>query len=89
MIFSLYRDKENVVDQEEEDSVEYSLKQIWHFNPEKSAMSENVDIYSFHPIILSLILIAQRERPSAIGIISKYNIRGSVTNRIYLYVFKS
>ncbi|XP_014488833.1 PREDICTED: sensory neuron membrane protein 1-like [Dinoponera quadriceps] len=69
--YDLYRDKENIVDREEEDSVEYSLKQVWHFNPEKSAMSENVDICSFHPLILSIILIGQRDQPSAMGIISK------------------
>ncbi|XP_032687350.1 sensory neuron membrane protein 1-like [Odontomachus brunneus] len=69
--YDLYRDKENIVDQEEEDSVEYSLKQVWYFNREKSAMSDDVDIYSFHPVMLAIILIAQRDKPSAMAVISK------------------
>lgn len=70
MIFSLYRDKENIVDREADDTVEYSLRQTWHFNPEKSVMSENAEIYMFHPIMIAVVLIIQRDKPSAMGVIS-------------------
>lgn len=73
VIFSLYRDKENIVDREEDDSVEYSLRQTWHFNPEKSIMSEKAEIYMFHPIMISVVLIIQRDKPSAMSIISTYS----------------
>lgn len=71
VISSLYRDKENIVDREEDDSVEYSLRQLWYFNPEKSVMSENVDIYTFQPIMLAVILVTRKEKPSAMGVVNK------------------
>lgn len=73
MIFSLYRDKENVVDREEDDTVEYSMRQVWYFDPEKSAVSEDAEIYMIHPLILSIVLITQQENPSAMGVVSTYN----------------
>ncbi|KYN23106.1 Scavenger receptor class B member 1 [Trachymyrmex cornetzi] len=69
--YDLYRDKEDVVDREEDDTVEYSLRQLWYFNQEKSIMSDNVEIYAFHPLMLAITLIIQRDRPSTIGVISK------------------
>ncbi|CAL1675564.1 unnamed protein product [Lasius platythorax] len=69
--YDLYRDKENIVDREADDTVEYSLRQTWHFNPEKSVMSENAEIYMFHPIMIAVVLIIQRDKPSAMGVISK------------------
>ncbi|XP_072748118.1 sensory neuron membrane protein 1-like isoform X2 [Anoplolepis gracilipes] len=69
--YDLYRDKENVVDRDADDTVEYSLRQTWHFNREKSILSEDVDIYTFHPIMIAVILIIQRDKPSAMGVISK------------------
>ncbi|XP_018346006.1 PREDICTED: sensory neuron membrane protein 1-like [Trachymyrmex septentrionalis] len=68
---NLYRDKEDVVDREEDDTVEYSLRQFWYFNQEKSVMSENVEIYAFHPLMIAITLIIQRDRPSTMGVISK------------------
>lgn len=72
LIFSLYRDKEDVVDREEDDTVEYSLRQVWHFNREKSVMSENVEIIAFHPAMIAIVLVVQRDRPASMGIISTY-----------------
>ncbi|XP_025990530.2 sensory neuron membrane protein 1 isoform X2 [Solenopsis invicta] len=69
--YDLYRDKENVVDREEDDTVEYSLRQVWYFNEKKSAMSENTEIYMFQPIMIAVALLMQKEKPSAMGIISK------------------
>ncbi|KAG5323823.1 SNMP1 protein, partial [Acromyrmex heyeri] len=68
--YDLYRDKEDVVDREEDDTVEYSLRQLWYFNEEKSIMSENVEIYAFHPLMIAITLIIQRDRPSTMGVIS-------------------
>lgn len=70
MIFSLYRDKENIVDREADDTVEYSLRQTWYFNPEKSVMSEDAEIYTFHPLMIAVVLIIQRDKPTAMSIIS-------------------
>ncbi|XP_067206521.1 sensory neuron membrane protein 1-like isoform X2 [Linepithema humile] len=69
--YDLYRDKEDIVERDEDDTVEYSLKQTWYFKEEQSVMSDNTEIYSFHPVILAIILTAQVERPSAMGVISK------------------
>lgn len=72
MIPSLYRDKENIVDREEDDTVEYSLRQVWYFNQEKSVLPENTEIYTFHPIMIAVTLIIQRDKPSTMGVISMY-----------------
>lgn len=72
VISSLYRDKEDLVDREEDDTVEYSLRQLWYFNQKKSAMPEDTEIYAFHPIMLAVTLIVQRDRPSTMGVISMY-----------------
>ncbi|XP_025268755.1 sensory neuron membrane protein 1 isoform X2 [Camponotus floridanus] len=69
--YDLYRDKENIEDRDADDTVEYSLRQTWHFNPEKSVMSENAEIYTFHPLMIAIILIIQRDKPTAMGVISK------------------
>ncbi|XP_029174176.1 sensory neuron membrane protein 1-like [Nylanderia fulva] len=69
--YDLYRDKENLEDREEDDTVEYSLRQTWYFNPEKSIMSEDAEIYFFHPLMISVVLIIQRDKPSAMGVINK------------------
>lgn len=70
MIFSLYRDKENIVDREADDTVEYNLRQTWYFNREKSVMSENAEIYTFHPLMIAVVLIIQRDKPTTMSIIS-------------------
>jgi len=49
MIFSLYRDKENIEDRDADDTVEYSLRQTWHFNPEKSDVGECGDLHVSSP----------------------------------------
>ncbi|XP_070167868.1 sensory neuron membrane protein 1-like isoform X3 [Polyergus mexicanus] len=69
--YDLYRDKEDIVDREADDTVEYSLRQTWYFNREKSIMSEDAEIYTFHPIMIAVILIIQRDKPTAMGVISK------------------
>ncbi|XP_012524477.1 sensory neuron membrane protein 1 [Monomorium pharaonis] len=69
--YDLYRDKENVVDREEDDTVEYSLRQVWYFNREKSILPEDTEIYTFHPLMIAVTLIIQKDRPQTLGVISK------------------
>lgn len=69
--YDLYRDKEDIVDREEDDTVEYSLRQLWYFNREKSIMSEDTEIYTFHPLMIAITLIIQRDKPSTMAVISK------------------
>ena len=87
MISSLYRDKEDVVDREEDDTVEYSLRQLWYFNQEKSIMSENVEIYAFHPLMIAITLIIQRDKPSTMGVISMYLMKKRRTNNAEILAF--
>lgn len=72
MISSLFRDKKKIVDRDREDSVEYSVKSFWYFNEAKSVMSEYAEIYTFHPIILALVLITVKDRPDALGVVGAY-----------------
>ncbi|EZA62031.1 Sensory neuron membrane protein [Ooceraea biroi] len=69
--YDLYRDKENIEDRDADDSVEYSLRQVWHFNREKSIMSEETEICSFHPIMIAIVLVTLRDKPGAIAIVNK------------------
>ncbi|XP_020289234.1 sensory neuron membrane protein 1-like isoform X1 [Pseudomyrmex gracilis] len=69
--YDLYRDKENLVDRDEDDTVEYSLRQVWYFNSAKSSASENAEIYAFHPVMLAVTLLTQIEKPAALGVVSK------------------
>ncbi|KAL0120154.1 hypothetical protein PUN28_008067 [Cardiocondyla obscurior] len=69
--YDLYRDKEDIVDREEDDTVEYSMRQVWYFNQEKSVMPESAEIYTFHPIMIAVTLIVQKDKPSTMGVISK------------------
>lgn len=60
------------MDREEDDTVEYSLRQLWYFNREKSIMSEDTEIYTFHPLMIAITLIIQRDKPSTMAVISTY-----------------
>jgi len=35
-------------------------------------MSEETEIYTFHPMIITVSLIGVRDRPAAIGVVSTY-----------------
>ncbi|CAK9811125.1 Sensory neuron membrane protein 1 [Anthophora plagiata] len=67
-----YKEKVDLVDREEDDSVEYSLKATWYFNPSRSnGLTGEEEIVFPHVLILSMVKIALVEQPAAIGIISK------------------
>ncbi|GAB1868221.1 Sensory neuron membrane protein 1 [Camponotus japonicus] len=67
-----YKVKIDLIDREDEDSVEYSIKPTWFFNPKKSnGLTGNEDMVVPHLIILSMALITLKEKPAAMPIIGK------------------
>lgn len=67
---SEYKVKFDLVDREDEDSVEYSLKSTWFFNPKKSngLTGEEIMVYP-HLMILGMVATTLLEKPAAIPIV--------------------
>ncbi|KAG7191191.1 hypothetical protein KM043_013986 [Ampulex compressa] len=67
-----YKEKVDLVDREDDDSVEYSLKATWYFNPAKSnGLTGEEELVFPHLLILGMVLTTLREKPTAIGVVSK------------------
>ncbi|KAH0954151.1 hypothetical protein HN011_012146 [Eciton burchellii] len=67
-----YKWKVDLVDREDDDSVEYSLKSTWYFNPKKSnGLTGEEDMVFPHLMILGIVGATMKERPAAIGVIGK------------------
>lgn len=62
--------KLDLVDREDEDSVEYSMKSKWIFNPKKSngLTGEEIMVYP-HLMILGMVGATLRDKPAAIGVV--------------------
>lgn len=62
--------KLDLVDREEEDSVEYSLKSTWFFNPKKSnGLTGEEEMVFPHLMILGMVATTLIEKPAAVGIV--------------------
>ncbi|XP_072748125.1 sensory neuron membrane protein 1-like isoform X2 [Anoplolepis gracilipes] len=67
-----YKLKVDLVDREDEDSVEYSMKNTWHFNRKKSnGLTGDEDIVFPHLLILSIAMRALQENPAAMPVLGK------------------
>ncbi|XP_076639657.1 sensory neuron membrane protein 1 [Colletes latitarsis] len=67
-----YKQKVNLVDRDEDDSVEYNVKATWYFNPSRSnGLTGDEVLYFPHILILSIVKITLAEQPAAMGIINK------------------
>ncbi|XP_018359576.1 PREDICTED: sensory neuron membrane protein 1-like isoform X1 [Trachymyrmex cornetzi] len=67
-----YKVKFDLVDREDEDSVEYSMKTTWFFNPKKSNGLTGEEIMVFpHLMILGMVGATLLDKPAAIGVVGK------------------
>ncbi|XP_017757979.1 PREDICTED: sensory neuron membrane protein 1-like [Eufriesea mexicana] len=67
-----YKQKVDMVDREEDDTLEYSLKSTWYFNPSKSgSLTGEEEIVIPHVLILSIVKLTLQQQPAAIGILNK------------------
>nr|QNL15118.1 sensory neuron membrane protein 2 [Aulacocentrum confusum] len=68
-----YKQKVDLEDRAEDDTVEYSNKITWVFNPSKSApgLTENVEIFFPHPMILGIVMATVRDKPAMVGLAAK------------------
>ncbi|XP_050598000.1 sensory neuron membrane protein 1 isoform X2 [Bombus affinis] len=67
-----YKHKVNMVDREEDDSLEYNLKATWFFNPSLSSpLTGEEELVFPHVLILSMIKLTLEQQPAAIGILNK------------------
>ncbi|XP_070515757.1 sensory neuron membrane protein 1-like isoform X1 [Cardiocondyla obscurior] len=67
-----YKVKFDLVDREDEDTVEYSMRSTWFFNPKKSNGLTGEEIMVFpHLMILGMVGATLRDKPAAIGVVGK------------------
>lgn len=67
---SEYKQKFDLVDREDEDSVEYSMRSKWIWNPGKSSplTGEEIMVYP-HLMILGMAMATLKDKPAAIGVV--------------------
>nr|AWS20447.1 sensory neuron membrane protein 1 [Aphidius gifuensis] len=68
-----WKEKVDLVDREEDDTVEYSNKATWIFNKKKSGpgLHEDMELVFPHIMILSMVYATVRERPGMVGLAAK------------------
>lgn len=72
MISSEWKEKLNLVDREEDDTVEYNQRVTWRFNPSKSnGLTGDEELVYPHIAMLGMIMITVKDKPTMIGVASK------------------
>ncbi|XP_070167686.1 sensory neuron membrane protein 1-like isoform X1 [Polyergus mexicanus] len=67
-----YKVKFDLIDREDEDSVEYSIKSTWFFNPKKSnGLTGEEDMVFPHLMILSMAMMTLKDKPAAMPVVGK------------------
>lgn len=70
--FSQWQEKTNQVDHEEDDTVSYTFRNTYYFNPEKSnGLTAQEEIIVPNILALGLVNVVLKERPTAMPIICK------------------
>nr|AMA98188.1 chemosensory protein [Blattella germanica] len=80
--YNEYKEKVNIIDHEEDDTVSFNVKDTWFFNQEESGVLTGDEIITIpHVVILGMILEAEREQPLALQFInaSISHIFGNIT----------
>ena len=68
--FSEWKKKLDLVDREEDDTVEYSMKNTWIFNPAKSnGLTGEEEVVFPHLLMLGIVLGTLKEKPTAMGLV--------------------
>nr|AQN78521.1 sensory neuron membrane protein 1 [Meteorus pulchricornis] len=68
-----YKNKVNLVDDEEDDTVEFSFQKTWYFNQAKSGpgLTEYTEIIFPHMLILGAVMTTLRTQPTMVGAVGK------------------
>ncbi|XP_053979000.1 sensory neuron membrane protein 1-like isoform X1 [Hylaeus volcanicus] len=67
-----FKQKVNLVDREEDDSVEYNTKVTWYFNAAKSnPLTGDEELFVPHVVILTIVKITLMLQPGAMGVVNK------------------
>ncbi|XP_051174134.1 sensory neuron membrane protein 1-like [Leptopilina boulardi] len=67
-----WKKKVNLIDHEEDDTVEYNMKNWFVFNPSKSnGLTGEEEVVFPHLLILGMVMGTLREKPNAIGLVGK------------------
>ncbi|XP_050445095.1 sensory neuron membrane protein 1-like [Cataglyphis hispanica] len=67
-----YKVKFDLIDREDEDSVEYSMKSTWFFNRKKSnGLTGEEDMVFPHLMILSMAMMTLKDKPAAMPVVGK------------------
>ncbi|KAJ9589998.1 hypothetical protein L9F63_016890, partial [Diploptera punctata] len=66
-----YKEKVNIIDHEEDDTVSFNVKDTWYFNKEESGFLTGNELITIpHLVILGMVLEAEREQPLALQFIN-------------------
>lgn len=92
---SEWKEKVDLVDREEDDTVEYNNKATWIFNKKKSGrgLHEDMELVFPHIMILSMVYATVRERPGMVGLAgipyqSIFSMSNYYQKKIYYYLLK-
>ncbi|XP_015587038.1 sensory neuron membrane protein 1 [Cephus cinctus] len=67
-----YKEKLNLEDRESDDTVEYSQRATWFFNPSKSnGLTGDEELVYPHVLILGMAMTAARDKPGMMGLLGK------------------
>ncbi|KAK6621164.1 hypothetical protein RUM43_011470 [Polyplax serrata] len=70
--YAEYKEKTDLVDYQEDDSVSFYMKNTWIFNKEKTAPLTGEEIVIVpHPLLMGLILAVERDRAGILPLINK------------------
>ena len=73
LLCSEYQRKVNLVDREEDDSVEYSSITTWFFNPKLSSpLTGEEELVIPHLFIVGMVKLILKYQPKAVGMLSNY-----------------
>ncbi|XP_058792829.1 sensory neuron membrane protein 1-like [Phymastichus coffea] len=70
--FEEWHEKDNLIDRDEDDSVEYAIKNTFHFKAEKSeGLTGEEELTLPHVFILAMVMTVLRDKPTAMPVINK------------------
>lgn len=68
-----WHEKDNLIDRDEDDSVEYAMKNTFYFDADKSeGLTGEEELMLPHVFILAMVMTVLRDKPSAMPVISKW-----------------
>ncbi|XP_058061742.1 sensory neuron membrane protein 1 [Anopheles bellator] len=71
LYFEEWKEKFDTVDNEEEDTLTFTLRNTWIFRPDLSALTGDEIVTVPHPLMMSVLLSVQRDREAMMPLVTK------------------